>query len=85
MTAEVLGPTYSDVFVLPRRVLRGQNQVLVIDGDDRLHSRSVDILRTERESIIVATGLEAGERVCSTPLVAVVEGMSVRVATEEGR
>ena len=69
----------------PRRVLRGQDQVLVIDGDDRPHSRSVDILRSERESIIVATGLEAGERVCSTPLEAVVEGMSVRVATEEGR
>ncbi|MDA1222277.1 MAG: efflux RND transporter periplasmic adaptor subunit [Planctomycetota bacterium] len=85
VTAEILGPTYSNVFVLPRRVLRGQDQVLVIDGDDRLHSRSVDILRTERESIIVATGLEAGERVCSTPLEAVVEGMSVRVATEEGR
>lgn len=85
VSAEILGPTYRDVFVLPRRVLRGQDQVLVIDGDDRLHSRAVDILRTERESVVIATGLEPGERVCSTPLEAVVEGMSVRVAAEEGR
>jgi hypothetical protein len=47
--------------------------------------RTVDILRTERESVVVATGLNAGERVCSTPLEAVVEGMQVRVAAEEGR
>jgi RND family efflux transporter MFP subunit len=85
VAAEILGPTYRDVFVLPRRVLRGRNQVLVIDKDDRLHVRTVDILRTERESVVVATGLNAGERVCSTPLEAVVEGMQVRVAAEEGR
>lgn len=85
VSAEILGPTYQDVFVLPRRVLRGRDQVLVIDADDRLHVRTVDILRTERESVVVATGLGAGERVCSTPLEAVVEGMQVRVASEEGR
>jgi multidrug efflux system membrane fusion protein len=85
VTAEILGPTYQDVFVLPRRVLRGRDQVLVIDAEDRLHVRTVDILRTERESIVVATGLTAGERVCTTPLDAVVEGMPVRVAAEETR
>ncbi|MGA1524191.1 MAG: efflux RND transporter periplasmic adaptor subunit [Planctomycetota bacterium] len=85
VTAEILGPTYQDVFVLPRRVLRGRDEVLVIDAEDRLHVRTVDILRTERESIVVATGLTAGERVCTTPLDAVVEGMQVRVAAEETR
>jgi hypothetical protein len=43
----------------------------------------VDLLRTTREEIYVRGGLEAGERVCLSPLEAVTDGMQVRTRASE--
>ncbi len=85
--AEIEGTTVSGVFVLPRSALRrgrsGEtNRVLVVDAESRLRFRAVDVLRTEHEHVIVGAGLQAGERVCISPLRAVTDGMRVRVAPE---
>ena len=86
--AEIEGTTASDVFVLPRSALRlgrsgESDRVLLIDGDSRLRFRNVEVLRTERDNVIVRGGLQPGERVCISPLRAVTDGMRVRVAPEE--
>ena len=78
--AEILGQIARQVAVLPRSALRGSDRVLVIDGEDRLHFREVGLLRAETNSVLIQHGLEEGERVCLSPLDAVVEGMKVRVA-----
>jgi hypothetical protein len=54
--------------------------VLVVDEQDQLSFRKVDILRQEGESVLVRAGLEAGERVCSSAMETPIEGMKVRVA-----
>ena len=77
--AEIYGKSASNVFVLPRVVLRGADQVLVVDKEDRLRFRSVDILRTESDQVIIRSGLEAGERVANSVVEAAVDGMKVRV------
>ena len=77
--AEIAGIKLKDVMVLPRAALRGEDQMLVLDDDDRLHFRTVDVLRRTRDRVILRGGLEAGERVCLTPLAVVAEGMQVRV------
>ena len=77
--AEIYGKSASNVFVLPRVVLRGADQVLVVDKDDRLRFRTVDILRTESDQVIIRSGLEAGERVANSVVEAAVDGMKVRV------
>jgi RND family efflux transporter MFP subunit len=83
--AEILGRLARDVVVLPRAALRGREDLLVVDADDRLRWRRVEVLRAERDSAIVASGLAEGERVCLSPLDTPVEGMEVRtVAKEEG-
>lgn len=76
--AEVHGKLYRDVIVLPRAALRGRDRVLVVDEENRMHYRTVGILRTERQEVLVDDGLEDGEVVCISPLEAVVEGMKVR-------
>ena len=58
--------------------------MLVIDDDSRLRFRSVDVLRTERDRVIVRGGLQPGERVCISPLRAVTDGMRVRVSPGPG-
>jgi len=42
----------------------------------------VEVLRRERDQVVIGEGLAAGERVCVSPIQAVVDGMQVRVADE---
>ncbi|HEB89243.1 MAG TPA: efflux RND transporter periplasmic adaptor subunit [Deltaproteobacteria bacterium] len=77
--AEIEGRRVDHAFVLPRDALRGDGLVYVIDPEDRLRFRTVEVLRTERDRFVVGDGLEAGDRVCTSPLQAVLDGMQVRV------
>ncbi len=76
--AEIEGRRANDVAVLPRSALRGRDEVLVVDGESRLRFRSVEVERTTDTEVIIASGLEDGDRVCLSPLEAVTDGMMVR-------
>lgn len=77
--AEILGREVRDAVLLPRAALHDGGRVLVVDAESRLHFRSVDVLRVERDEVVIGGGLEPGERVCVSPLPTAVEGMLVRV------
>ncbi len=78
---EILGRVAKDIAVVPRSALRGADQVLVVDQDNRLRFRGVDLLRLEAENALIRSGLNGGERVCISTLDAVVDGMQVRILT----
>ena len=52
---------------------------LVVDDDERLRFRDIEVLRALKDSIIVESGLAAGDRVCTTALSSVIDGMRVQV------
>ena len=78
--AEIGGRTARDVAVLPRQALRGRDQMLMVTPDDRLAFRTIDVLRTSTESVIVRSGLRAGELVVISPLDTPTDGMRVQLA-----
>jgi RND family efflux transporter MFP subunit len=80
--AEIHGQTLQDVVVLPRQSLRGGNQVLIIDDNNQLRLRAVDVLRIDDDLVFVAGGLQRGERVCVSALQSTADGMLVRVVEE---
>jgi RND family efflux transporter MFP subunit len=80
--AAIQGKVVPGVAVLPRGALRGDSQVLVLDADGRLRFRDVEVLRAQRDELVIRSGLADGERVCVSPLETVVDGMAVRVAPE---
>jgi len=88
--AEIQGRKVEKVFVLPRTALRtetGEDLVYVVDDGDRLRFRPVETLRAERDEVVIGGGLQAGERVCVSPMAAAVDGMAVRTvrgSEEEG-
>lgn len=84
VNAEIRGQLARGVIELPRVAIRDQNRVLVVDGENRLRFRDVELLRIERDSVLVQSGLAAGERVCVSPLQTVVEGMSVTPIPDDG-
>lgn len=77
--AEIDGRVVRDVVALPRTALRSDSTVFVIDSADRLRFREVDVLRRQRERVLVRAGLEDGERVCVSTLETAVNGMQVQV------
>ncbi len=83
VNAEIHGRTFDDVFVLPRSVLRDEDQLLIIDDDNRLRFRRVQILRTDRNEVVISAGLAAGERICVSPLDVAIDGMRVRTDSDE--
>jgi RND family efflux transporter MFP subunit len=66
--------------VIPRSALRPNDQVWVIDPKGGLDIRSVEVARAGVDQAIIANGLAAGERVCTSNLQYVTHGMPVRVA-----
>jgi len=76
--AEIEGREIESVYILPPSALRSGTEVLVVDANDRLRVRPVDVLRIERDRVLVRGGLEPGERVIVTSIDVVTEGMAVR-------
>ena len=78
--AEIEGRTARNVAVVPRAALRGRDRVLVVDADDRLRFREIDILRSTTDAIYVRGGLADGDLVVVSPLDTPTEGMAVQLA-----
>ncbi|MDG2276441.1 MAG: efflux RND transporter periplasmic adaptor subunit [Pseudomonadales bacterium] len=75
--AEIEGLSAEDIVVLPRSALRNDNQVLVVDNENRLRFRPIETLRLYQDNVLVAGGLAAGERVCVSPIQTPIDGMTV--------
>lgn len=78
VNATISGRLAEDVVVLPRAVLRNQSQVLVVDAENRLRYRNVDLLRFEQDSVVIQGGLNSGELVNLSPIQTVIDGMRVK-------
>jgi RND family efflux transporter MFP subunit len=78
--AEIEGREEAHVVTLPRGALHGEREVVVVDAEERLRARPVELLRVDGETAYVRGGLAAGERVVERVPSAFVEGMRVRVA-----
>jgi RND family efflux transporter MFP subunit len=79
---EIEGATLDEVAPVPRYAVHENDTVWVV-RDGSLEIRKIDIARSDRERVLVRRGLDSGELVVSSPLDAVTDGMSVRVASPE--
>jgi RND family efflux transporter MFP subunit len=77
VSAAIKGRTVDNIVTLPRAALRNQNQVLVVGQDNRLRYRPVEVMRFEKDNVIISAGLEDGEIVNISPIQTVIDGMRV--------
>jgi multidrug efflux pump subunit AcrA (membrane-fusion protein) len=82
VSADIRGRKVDHVIRLPRSAMRDDNEVLVVDAEDRLRFRRVSLLRLEHDDILVSEGIEDGELVCISPMQTVVDGMRVHPIIE---
>ena len=80
--AMIHGKTIGNVTVLPRSALRRGNQVFVVDEQNRLRFRNVNVLRMVEDQVYIGEGLSEGERVCVSALQSTADGMLVRVVKD---
>ncbi len=80
--AEIEGRSVDNVVVLPRAAIRNASEVLVVDEDNRLRYRKVELLRVYGDDAFINSGLSKGELVCISPLQIVVDGMRVEPLLE---
>ncbi|WP_165954137.1 efflux RND transporter periplasmic adaptor subunit [Seongchinamella unica] len=81
VNANILGREYEEIVVLPRHILRAGNSLWVVDENNILRNRQVNILRTGDDEIFVTAGLDEGERVCLTSVDTSLNGAEVRINT----
>ncbi len=78
VAAEIEGTTVAEIIRIPRSALRGSDQVLFIDDDNKLQIRSVDIVRADAQHAYIGGGASVGERISLTAIEAPSTGMLVR-------
>jgi RND family efflux transporter MFP subunit len=81
--AEIEGVLHDGLFALPRSALNTLQQVKLVNAEQRLVFRQVEVLRNEADRVIVKAGLNPGDRVVVSDMPMPVEGMRVSVAASE--
>jgi len=80
VAAEIAGSDAVDVIRIPRTALRGADQVLVVDVENKIDIRSVEVVRSDAKFAYIGSGVTAGERITTTAIEVPTNGMSVRTA-----
>jgi RND family efflux transporter MFP subunit len=82
VNAEIEGRWYENVVQLPREALRGGEEVTIVDDSGRVELRRVQVLRRDRDRVLIASGIEAQEKVAIGPMAVAIAGMQVRAIEE---
>lgn len=81
VSVRIAGKPMKNVIKLPRRALRDGKYVWVLK-DGKLDIRSVKTAWKQSDSVFIASGLEAGEKIIMSDLATPVQGMILRAADE---
>lgn len=85
VNAEIEGLLVENIVSLPRTALRNNDQILIVDNENRIRFRKIDPLRLHKDQVLVQGGIEAGEIVCLSPLQTAIDGMLVNPVKENPR
>ncbi len=82
VAADIAGSTVLDLIRVPRGALRGSDQVLIVDDENRIEIRQVDVMRTDARFAYLSGGVTPGERITITAIEAPTNGMTVRTTQD---
>jgi len=76
------GSSADNIIKVPRILVRGSDQLVFVDQDNKVQIRNVSIIRSDSDYVYINAGARQGERIIATALETPITGMSVRVAGE---
>jgi len=80
---QIKGESLKNIVTIPRKALRNNQQVWVIDDENRLQIKQVEIARREKDRLLISSGLKATDRIVTTSLAAAADGMLLRPLKQE--
>lgn len=83
VSATIEGTVAENIVRIPRAVVRGSDQVVFVNDEDRIEVRTVDIARADADFVYIREGASPGERIVLTTLESPINGMTVRT-TQSG-
>ncbi len=66
--AAIEGKPYDGAFIVPRKAIYGRDTLYVVDDNNRLEERTVAIVSSDRNTVTITSGVEAGEKIVVSPL-----------------
>ena len=78
VNAEIAGTQPLTALTIPRVALRNADKVYVINDEERLEIRTVEVLSTSEERVLLMGGVEVGELVVTSTIPAAIDGMEVQ-------
>ncbi len=75
--AKITGRSFDDIAKVPFPAFLDLKRVVVVDPDNKLRFREVNLLRREGENVLVSGGLKKGDQLCLTELPEMIEGEPV--------
>ena len=80
---EIHGEKVTNIISIPRKALHADNLVWIADNENHLRLRTVEILRREKQQILIKDGVQAGEKLVLTTLSGATEGILLRPVLQE--
>jgi len=80
---EITGRALPEAAVIPRSTLHENDVVWIVNEENRIVFRPVDVALIQGDHVVIRTGLATGERLVLTPLKTATDGMRVRIAPSE--
>lgn len=82
LEAKLKGQALSGAVQIPREAVRDGSRAAIVGTDGLLEFRDLEVVRATRMSVIVQSGVKAGEQVILTRLSGATAGMKVQVGSE---
>lgn len=83
VNVELQGQILQNVYKIARKALRSNNTIWLVNNDNRLVIQPVQVIRRERDFIIIKPDVTNGDRLILSALSGVAEGTLLRPATQE--
>nr|VFJ59808.1 MAG: RND family efflux transporter, MFP subunit [Candidatus Kentron sp. DK] len=82
--AEIQGRVLTGIFVIPMVAVHSGDRVWLVDENEKLEQRQVEVLWRNAGQVIIGEGLDEGELLVLTPLPYGISGTTVGFASEGG-
>lgn len=81
--AQISGIAATQVTKVPRHLLRPGNQLLVVDAEQQLQFRQVQLSRADADFAYIGSGFEAADRLVISPVTNPLAGTQVRLTEQQ--
>ncbi len=83
VNAKIEGVTREGLIAIPRSALINKDQVLIIEDENKIKLTTVNIIRGDKNTIYIDSGLIEGSEVVTTPIENPINGMIIKKMGEE--